>query len=52
MDTWTTEEEIKLIEILSEENVVATPEDVCTILRKLDDPDDPDQSFFREKISA
>lgn len=49
---WTTEEEIKLIEILSDENVIVTPADVCTILRKLDDPSDPDQQFFREKISA
>lgn len=52
MSNWTTEEEIKLIEKLSAEHVVATPEDVCTILRKLDDPNDPDQEFFKEKISA
>lgn len=49
---WTTEEEIKLIEILADEKVVVTPEDVCEILRQLSNPDDPDQKFFREKISA
>lgn len=49
---WTIEEEIKLIEILADELVVVTPRDVCTILRQLSDPNDPDQEFFREKISA
>ena len=52
MDTWTLDESIRLIEKLIEEHVVAIPEDVCTILRQLEDPTDPDQQFFREKISA
>ncbi len=49
---WAIEDEIKLIEKLEEDNVIVTPGDVVTILRKLDDPDDPDQEYFRELISA
>ena len=52
MDSWTIEEAITLIEELGREKVVATPDDVVVILRKLEDENDPDQTYFRELISA
>jgi hypothetical protein len=52
MTEWTIEDAARLIECLEDEHVVATPEDVLVILRKLEDKNDPDQTFFREKISA